>query len=197
MLNVIVKIQITNYKMNSLPSKLKIPEYYRFINSINNRIDDFHINIYEKPQEPKDLDKFYDLVKKEFDGFYSNYESQFNSRLIEHQVFQFIVGFCRNYNLDDKVLSDDEIRRILENENFDIFQYSILFEVYYICISNYEHKNLIQNLRTIIKLKINRIKSYSALELEKIGLLISWDRIKDNLNYAFTNSLFYNDEYVY
>ena len=136
-------------------------------------------------------------MKKEFDGFYSNYESQFDSRLIEHQVFQFIVGFCRNYNLDDEVLSDDEIKRILENENFDIFQYSILFEVYYICISNYEHKNFIQNLRTIVELKINKIKSYSALELEKIGLFISWDRIKDNLNYAFTNNLFYNNEYVY
>lgn len=94
-------------------------------------------------------------------------------------------------------MSDDEIKRILENENFDVFQYSILFEVYYVCISNYEHKNFIQNLRTIVKLKINHIKSYSALELEKIGLFISWDRIKDNLNYAFTNSLFYNNEYVY
>ena len=183
--------------MTSLPSKLKIPEYYRFIDSINNRCDNFHINNNEKPQEPHDLDKFYDLVKKEFDGFYSNYESQFDSRLIEHQVFQIIVGFCRNYNIDDKVLSDDEIKRILEDENFDIFQYSILFEVYYVCISNYEHKNFIKNLRTIVKLKINHIKSYSALELEKIGLFISWDRIKDNLNYAFTNSLFYNNEYVY
>lgn len=183
--------------MNSLPLKLKIPEYYRFIASINNRSDDFHVENNEKPQELHDLDKFYDLVKKEFDGFYSNYESKFDSRLIEHQVFQFIVGFCRNYNLDDEVLSDDEIKRILENENFDIFQYSILFEVYYICISNYEHKNFIQNLRTIVELKINKIKSYSALELEKIGLFISWDRIKDNLNYAFTNSLFYNNEYVY
>lgn len=60
------------------------------------------------------------------------------------------------------------------------------------------------NIRILFKicellliLKINHIKSYSALELEKIGLFISGDRIKDNLNYAFTNSLFYNNEYVY
>ena len=44
--------------MNSLPLKLKIPEYYRFIDSINNRIDDFHVDNNEKPQESQYLDDF-------------------------------------------------------------------------------------------------------------------------------------------
>ena len=41
------------------------------------------------------------------------------------------------------------------------------------------------------------IRNYMFSNKLKYEVIKSGDRIKDNLNYAFTNSLFYNDEYIY
>lgn len=122
-------------------------------------------------------------------------EEQFDFRQIEHESFQFIVSFCRKYNLNDKIFTDNELLYIVREENFDIFHWSLLDSVAYICLSNYDCQNFINNLIRIREL--TQFALYSYEDLEAFGLIVTRNRIKDRLNDAFENKLFYNNEKVF
>ena len=114
----------------------------------------------------------------------------FDIRAIENQLFGFLVSFCNKYQLNDSLKSKEEIASIVEQEYFDMFHYSVLRETYFICISNYKQQTFILNLKQILEY-YDWAEGYSIWQMEDYCLTISWQRIKDNLDYAFAGFLFY------
>ena len=172
--------------------------FYDLLSDLKKRFS-IDVPLSHKISDKKELENVFKIIRNE------TYD--YDSRLLEHKTFQFIVNFCNKYELDKRILSDDEILELLKqlktennstNYNFTIFEFSVLFETYYICISNYEHRNFIQNIRKMIILSdFCCYETYGTFDLENFGLFISWNRIKDHLNDAFDNLLFYNNELIY
>ena len=146
--------------------------FYDLLSDLKKRFS-IDVPLNHKISDKKELENVFEIIRNE--------TYNYDSRLLEHKTFQFIVNFCNKYELDERVLPDDEILELLKQLKTEDRSINCNFTI----------------RKMIILSDFNCYETYGTFDLENFGLFVSWNRIKDHLNDAFDNRLFYNNELIY
>lgn len=125
------------------------PFYIRFIQYINQKYNQsFEIDVVDK-KLPELIDKnHFEIIK-------NHKEHSFNIRESEEYFVFWMIELIKEYHLDSKMCTNDEIYNIIKNRQFNIFDISFLWSYYSTCCTKIEARNITYNVLKILNLYSN------------------------------------------